>query len=440
MSDQKLVVISFDAMVREDITNTLKDFPHFKWMLENGAQVNTLRSVYPTITYPVHASITTGVPVGRHGVLGNEIEDFGRPGFLPWRWDHKYIDPEAKTIFEYAKAAGLSTASIFWPVTANNPYIDYLIPEIWTSDAGRRKVFSIDPFRTAGTRADIMERIARPNEHYFYGDPEDGPTVGNFSTACGRDFIRLFKPDVLFIHIGFIDYARHTRGMFSDHLTAMLPYAERYLGTWMETAKEFGTFDQTNWVILSDHGQIDIDRGVALNVLFARDGFIRLDADGNVAGWDCWLKGNAASALVFLKDRNDKALERRVFDYLTKLADSGEWGIGRVYTADEARDEEGLYGGFSFVIEGDGHTGFTTEWKGEPMRLPSDKDYRFSRATHGYQPDKGPQPPFLAAGPAFKKGAYLERRSILDVAPTLARAMGFEMPTAEGRVMEELLK
>ena len=63
MSDQKLVVISFDAMVREDITNTLKDFPHFKWMLENGAQVNTLRSVYPTITYPVHASILTGVPV-----------------------------------------------------------------------------------------------------------------------------------------------------------------------------------------------------------------------------------------------------------------------------------------------------------------------------------------------------------------------------------------
>jgi len=440
MSEQKLMVISFDAMVREDITNTLKDYPHFKWMLENSAQVNRLRTVYPSITYPVHASILTGCPVGRHGVLGNEIEDFGKTGYLPWRWYHNYINPEAKTIFEYAKAAGLSTASIFWPVTGNNPYIDYLIPEIWTSESGRRKVFSIDPFRTSGTRADIMERIARPNEHYFYGDPADGPVVGNFSTACGRDFIRLFRPDVFFIHIGFIDYARHTRGMFSDHLTSMLHYADDYLGVWMDTAKEYGTFDRTNWVILSDHGQVNIDRGVAPNVLLAREGLIRLDGEGNVLGWDCFVKSNAASALVFLKDPNDKALEKRVSDLLNGWKDSGEWGIERVYSAEEAREEEGLYGGFSFVLEGDGRTAFTGDWKGEPMRLPSDTDYHFSRATHGYHPDKGPQPPFLAAGPAFRKGAFLERRSILDVAPTLARAMGFEMPTAEGRVMEELLK
>ena len=59
---------------------------------------------------------------------------------------------------------------------------------------------------------------------------------------------------------------------------------------------------------------------------------------------------------------------------------------------------------------------------------------------HGYQPEKGPQPVFLAHGPAFKEGAVLARASLVDTAPTLAYLMGQTIADADGRVLTELLK
>lgn len=437
MSDRKLVCISFDAMVREDIDNTLKNYPHFAWLLENGAQVETMRTIYPSITYPAHTSLMTGVAPGRHGVTANEVEIFGKPGILDWNWYDSAIKPDVRTIFEEAHDAGMTTGAIFWPVTGNNPAIDYLIAEIWENDPVNGKTFPCRAFRASGTREDIVEDICRPHEHFFTDDMAIcGPTCDNFISASGCDFIRRFNPDLLFLHFGFADHMRHTHGMFSKELTDWLPYADKYLGALMDASKEAGTFDQTNWVVLSDHGQMDMVLTDALNVKFAEDGLIRLDADGNVTDWDCFSRSTSASAEIFLRDKTDKALEKRVFEYLTSLKESGEWGIERVYTEKEAREEEQLYGNFSFVVEGGKGTMFSNAWTGPSKTEPAWDD----RGNHGYHPEKGPQPIFIAAGPSFRKGAVLKRRSVLDVAPTLARAMGFEMTTADGSAMEELLK
>ena len=55
-------------------------------------------------------------------------------------------------------------------------------------------------------------------------------------------------------------------------------------------------------------------------------------------------------------------------------------------------------------------------------------------------PEKGPQPPMVLAGPAFKSGVTVERESILDEAPTFAAALGITLPQAEGRPIAEVLK
>ena len=54
-------------------------------------------------------------------------------------------------------------------------------------------------------------------------------------------------------------------------------------------------------------------------------------------------------------------------------------------------------------------------------------------------PQKGPQPVLYAKGPSFAAGAELERCDIVDEAPTFARALGFEMPDTDGRVLRELM-
>ena len=92
------------------------------------------------------------------------------------------------------------------------------------------------------------------------------------------------------------------------------------------------------------------------------------------------------------------------------------------------------------MLETDGYTAFGESWN-EPLVNPVDiTDYRLGNATHSYQPEKGPQPIFVATGPAFRPGAVVEQARTIDEAPTYAAILGQTMPQAEGRVLCELLR
>ena len=67
-------------------------------------------------------------------------------------------------------------------------------------------------------------------------------------------------------------------------------------------------------------------------------------------------------------------------------------------------------------------------------------DFRFGRATHGYHPDLGPQPTLIAKGPSIKEGVVIDRRPIVDEAPTYAKLLGVDLPDAQGTAIEEILK
>ena len=66
-------------------------------------------------------------------------------------------------------------------------------------------------------------------------------------------------------------------------------------------------------------------------------------------------------------------------------------------------------------------------------------DYRQGRASHGYLPEKGPQPVFCANGPAFKTNYVGPKGKIYDLAPTLAAAMGIPYFSCDGTARTDLL-
>ena len=149
-----------------------------------------------------------------------------------------------------------------------------------------------------------------------------------------------------------------------------------------------GTYDETDFCVISDHGQIDIKRVVSLNTVFRREGLLKLDPDGNLLSWDAYMRSGGTSAWVYIKDKSDKALYDRVYGLLKSLRDDGVYGIGRVYTEEEAEKEERLSEDFSFVVETDGYTSFSERMDGPAAQSFDLSDYRFGRATHGHNPDK----------------------------------------------------
>lgn len=428
----KIIVISSDAMVGEDL-DYFETLPNYHKYLSGGAKITNVSSIYPSVTFPAHASMMTGMYPDRHGIFSNmQLIPGSDP--TPWQWNYDFM--ECTDIFRAAKAKGLTTAAILWPVTACNPAIDYHIADYWAQD---EKDTTEEAFRRTGSTEEVLE-IVRKNFHLFNGAERQHPQRDEFGIACASDIIRKFSPDLLFVHPANIDDVRHQSGVFGHHLKAALDDLDRWLGMICQAAEENGSLSDYNIFLVSDHGQLDVRRNIGLNVLFAENGLIQTGEDGTVKDWNAWCLSNGMSALIFLKDKDDHSLKSRVFSLLNKLLEEGVYGFSKIYTEEECRKEKHFGGPFSFVVETDGYTAFGDYYTRPLVRELSNSDYRFGRATHGYLPQKGPQPILLAKGPAIRENITLSGSHIIHEAPTYAKILDVKLDDTDGHPIYEILK
>lgn len=161
MSKQKLIVISMDALLYEDLAY-LKTRPAFGALTENCAMVQRIRSIYPTLTYPCHATMATGRLPSRHGVVNNTFFEPGNPA-APWHWFHDVY--RCRDLFDAAREGGLSTACIGWPSMGNHPNVDWLVGEIAATKAKTVEEFRRD-YRLTGTTEALWETVCLPHIHW----------------------------------------------------------------------------------------------------------------------------------------------------------------------------------------------------------------------------------------------------------------------------------
>ena len=425
------VVISEDAMVYEDLA-VLKELPAFGSVWNQAAIIKKNRSIYPTITYPCHTTMRTGCYPDRHGVINNEqtiLEE------VKSKWEHFNDIVKVPDIFDRAKEHGLTTAAVYWPVTGCHPHIDWLIDEYWPQEPGEDEA---ECYRDAGSSDEAMD-IVRRNIHHLRRHMRKHPWGEKFINACACDIIERHRPNLLMIHPANVDGYRHDTGIFSDKVIHGLHECDIWLGDIFQALENAGIRDQTNIFIVSDHGQIDVRGNVLPNVLLRRAGLIDVNEDGSVRDYRAMCKSTGASCQVWLKDPSDEAVRAETLRVLEAAQREGAYGIERVMTVEETEKEEHLSGGFSFVLETNGTYSFGNDWR-EPVIRPIDlTDYKLAHGTHGHLPDKGPQPCLMAFGPDIRPGVTVEEAGIVDIAPTVAASLGFDMPDVDGRVIHEIL-
>jgi predicted AlkP superfamily pyrophosphatase or phosphodiesterase len=257
---------------------------------------------------------------------------------------------------------------------------------------------------------------------------------------CAGDIIRQYKPELLMMHPANIDGARHEFGLFNEKVNSAIEETDRWIGQVMGALEDAGVREETNFFLISDHGQLDITRVININVVLADYGLIRYDEKaGTIISWDAYCLSGGMSALIYLKNPADPGVYQKTYALLRHLCGEGIYGVSRVFTESEIREAEGLGGDFSFVLETDGYTSFGDDWKRPIVKNFDSSDYRYGKATHGYLPDKGPQPVLIAKGPGIKNGVVLEKGRIIDEAPTFARLLGAELPDAQGSPIEAIL-
>jgi len=433
---KKLVVISMDAMITEDI-DLAKTLPTYGHMIRGGALVKNVREIYPTLTYPSHVSMISGYYPDKHGVHSNFQEV---PGCLelPWNWYHHIV--KTKDLMDAAKKAGMTTASVSWPVTGRHEAIDYLVDEIWPMDPDSSANDYVSVFLGAGTPQFLMESTVAQHLELRMGRKHPGTAW--FSTLCAADIIREYAPDVITIHLANIDNYRHRFGVYSPEVQEAVRDSEEMLRTIVEAVSYTGFLPVTDFAIVSDHGQIDVDRMACPNVLLRENGLITVDQEGKVTDCLAYSYSVDGSAHIVLKDPKDWETYSKVEKILKDACADGKHGIERVYSAQEVEKEEHLSGGFSFVIETDGRTEFRNDWTGDYFLPVPEGVHGKIKGIHGHHPDKGPNPYFLGYGPSFKEGFVMDGGvRLIDEAPTYARILGIKLPAdVDGKPVLKMLR
>lgn len=427
-----MVVVSIDALQGFD-AEYLRGLSHFRFLFDEGSYAKEVVGVYPSVTYPSHASIITGTYPKTHGITDNMLFTPGLPEKeIPWFWQDKWI--KVPTLYEIAKKARLKVGALFWPVTAG-ARIDYNCPEIWPVKKGENQILLSLTSGSLFFLLDIEMRFGKMR------DGQNQPNLDNFTAAAATHMIRTRKPNLVLIHFTDLDHVRHMYGTRSAEATASLTGMNDRFGQIVQATKDAGIYEKTVFVVLGDHGFADYQYHIALNTLFVQEGLITVNDKGAITDWQAYAHSSGGSAQIVLKNPADTTLRDRVYTLLQNLIPDESNGIAAVYTQDEAA-KKGLAGNFEFVVEA--RTGYylTLLWTGA-YRTVIDRSQAGSIevASHGYDPERPDfRTFFITAGPGVKQGVVLDSIQLIDEAPTMAALLGLEMPEAEGRILEEILE
>jgi predicted AlkP superfamily pyrophosphatase or phosphodiesterase len=220
-----LLVISVDGLDYRYLRDADKlgmKIPNMRRLVREGAVAKGVIGVVPTVTWPSHTTIISGVAPHAHGILGNR-----RPKSEggEYYWSTSLL--KTKTLLDAARAAGLKSAAITWPVTVDAP-VDYNLPEYFQKrNGGAMDLPSIESKGTPGIVKEIVERF--PSFAQFWMDDRTRALATIF-------FLERKKPDLTLLHFVDHDAAAHEHGPFSREAKAAMEYTDELIGDMLKAA------------------------------------------------------------------------------------------------------------------------------------------------------------------------------------------------------------
>ena len=393
--------------------------PALRAMVARGAVSDGALSVFPSVTYPSHTSIVTGVSPGAHGIEGNLVFDPLEQSLEGWSWYAE--DIKRDPVWRLLERAGYAAALVNWPVSVNAG-VTWLFPEYWRArDEGDPKL--LRALSTPG----LLERAAAAHPRFW--ERYTGGRKDDVVTDLAADILASGKPAALFLHLADVDGAQHHFGLWSPEALAAIESDDAELARLVQALDAAGLSADSVVVVASDHGFMNAPRMVRPGVLLRDAGLVTVNPAGRPVAWKASLLTSGGQAYVYLRDPADQAsatLARKLF--ADKAAEPGS-GIGRVYDAAAIREVGGdpaallaleaspgvqLGGGFG------GSYDAPTSYK----------------ATHGYDPRRPEmRASLLVAGATIPHGTLRDAK-LVDIAPSVAKWLGVPMPGVEGKPLE----
>jgi len=391
----RLCMISLDAVAQPD-ADRLLSLPALSALAAEGVFCDQVKTVYPTLTYPIHTSLLTGCYPRTHGIGHNQpFQPDTKPEMRRWYWSAK--DVKAKTLHRAAREKGLDVASILWPVSGKNRAVRRNFPEVLPLP-GENAVLKMLRYASPLWILRMELQYGRQRRSIRQPDLDDYAAL-----LCEKLYASRRPPDVLTVHLVDCDAMRHQYGANSREAHAAMERLDGRVKRIVEAVKGAGLEEETLFCVVSDHGQQDAPRGIPLDrALRAACG-----ARAQSLGMGAYIFGDDLTAAWRALEKNRES-----------------WGIGRILGEAEIQ-----------ALRGPENVRMAVDAEKGCCFLDEPKE---TRGEHGFHLDCPEARTLLwLKGPGIRRGTRLDRADLVDIAPTLARALGLALPEAEGRPLEE---
>jgi len=416
-NNQALLMISIDGLRPDAVLKAdehgLK-IPNLRRILKEGAHATAVRGVLPTVTYPSHTTLLTGVWPARHHIYSNITFDPLDKNLQGWYWYAE--DIAVPTLWEAVSKSGRLVGSVSWPVSVGAKGVSYNIPEYWRAKVGEDDMKLMRSLSTTGLLAEIA-RTAGP-----YVIDLDAAFAGDAARTKYASFImRERKVAFMTVHLAALDHIEHEGGPFSPDSNEALEKLDVHVGE-LEAAMK-SSFPNAVTCIVSDHGFARTDHSLNLLPTFAEEGLVKLTGK-KVTDWQAIPKTDGGSAAILLRDSKDEATRLKVEKLLNRLAANPANGIAAILNRSQIK-----------ALGGNPEAAFWVDMKPNFTVMSGVGPLVRSKKTggaHGYAPT---HPELLASffitGPGVQKGLNLGEIDMRSIAPTIASYFSAKLPTAD---------
>lgn len=416
-----VLMISIDGLRPADVIDAAArglKIPALRALMANGVYASGVKNALPTVTYPNHTTLITGVWPVKHGIPNNPTFDPLQKNMGGWYWYSS--DIKVRTLWDAVHDKGGKVASLSWPVSVGARAIDYNVPEYWrVPELHDEDIKLVRALTTPGLVAELEKRTGLPLVQADGESVEEDVGRTRFAAAL----IAAKHPQFTTVHLRGLDHVEHGSGPGSPEANAALETLDAAVGKLVDAARK--AQPETVIAIVSDHGFEKIEHSVNLIAPFLQAGLITMDG-AKVKSWEAEPWGGASAAIVLARP-DDAALKAKVSNLLKDLAAKSELGIAQVIDAGEIARMGGTPMA-SFWVDFKGGYTMGTNPAAPPVGPGTVK------GTHGYFPTHPEmRATLILSGPSISKRGSLGEVDMRDIAPTLAKILNVPLPDADGK-------
>jgi predicted AlkP superfamily pyrophosphatase or phosphodiesterase len=423
-----VVIVTLDGFPASALDDPYLPVPNLRRLAAGGAVASGMRPVNPTVTWPNHTSLVTGVTPEKHGVLfnGTLVRDPGVPPRVePWRDKNDMV--HVPTLYDVVHDRGMKTAQVDWVAILNAPSIDWEFPE-------------------RPERPDSKPAIAREmvKAGAISQKDVDGFASQNIVwrdevwTDAAIHILRNHRPNLLLFHLLALDSIQHRYGPKTPAAMVSMARLDAQIGRLLKAIDEAGMTANTTVFVVSDHGFKAVQKQVLPNVALRDAGLITVEGE-KITSTKAYVVSEGGSAFVYVTapDGDGEILRRArqaisPLDGIDKIIDSAQYESVGLPQPSADRQIGALLllakSGYGFAADATGGKTLTEATEG-------------SLGAHGYaSSDPEIQALFIASGRGIKAGVKLMSVDNVDLAPTAATLLGVQLKNVDGRVLTEILQ